>query len=199
MTHKRFALTALLMALTLVIVPACGDDEPTKPDENGKPAVGEPGTPGDQGDQGAKAPEAPKPAPWSFNADSLKGYLAAFKDLKENAPRVLKDAATNVVTMAQSNDGLTIGNKATAILEKHGLTPEEFKKFGNKLWPAVVAVAPEKGAEAAGGLAALAGEHADTVKGVTDAALKDITKDVTEEDKALVKEHLDDILGVLIK
>jgi len=191
MIHKRFILSALLLALTLVLVPACGDEEePVAPDAGqDKPVVA------DAGDPGAEPPAPPKL--WKFDGDSLAGYIAAVKDLKENAPKALRDATESAITMAKSSDGLSFGNKATAILEKHGLTQAQFNKFGTRLWAAVVAVAPEKGAEVAGGLGALGGEHAATVKGIADAALKDITKDVTEEDKTVVKENLDEILGLL--
>ena len=87
------------------------------------------------------SPEAPKPETpaepekklWTLNADSLKGYLAAFKDLQENAPRVLEGATENALAMVKANDGLTFGNKATAILETHGLrclVVVGFSRFG---------------------------------------------------------------------
>ena len=94
MIHKRFVLTALLLALTLVLVPACGDEEePAAPDAGQeKPAVA------DVGDPGAEPPAPPKL--WKFDGDSLAGYIAAVKDLKENAPKALRDATENAITMA---------------------------------------------------------------------------------------------------
>ena len=198
MTRKRFV-PMLLLAFTLVIVPACGDDEPAKPDVGAdKPAAADNNpAAGDADTSGTPAPDAPKPKLWTFDAESLTGYVAVFKDLKENAPEALKGAAGNAVTMAKKNDGLDLGDKGMAILEDHGITVDQFKKFGNRLWPAVVAVAPEKGTEALGGLTNLAGSHSDSIRGLADSALKDITKDVTEEDKVIVKENLDEILELL--
>ncbi|MEN8150219.1 MAG: hypothetical protein ABFS86_10375 [Planctomycetota bacterium] len=196
MKSTCLALPALLIALTLVLVAGCGEkDEPVKPDVPDQP-VKEAGATPEPEAATPPAEEAPKPKLWTLNAENLKGYGAAFKDLRENAPKVLEDAAANALMMAKSNDGLTFKGKGLAVLEKHGLTEEQFKSFGDKLWPAVVAVAPEKASEASG-LGALAGDHAKSLEGAADDALKELTKGVTAEDKAFVKDHLDEILGFL--
>jgi len=195
MNGTRFAALALLLALTLVFA-ACGEkEEPAKPDvadQPSKPAAGDPAA------ETPETPPAEAPAKklWTLNATSLKEYGAAFKDLKENAPAVLRDAGENALTMVKKNDGLSFGNKATAVLETHGITAEQFKHFGSKLWPAVLAVAPEKASQA-GGLSGLAGDHATSLQGAADEALKEYTKSVTADDKAFVKANLDEILALL--
>jgi hypothetical protein len=199
MKLNRLALPALLVALAILFVPACGGEETDDTDQATKPAAGTPSaetSAPDAEEPEAPAAETPEKKLWTLNVKNLREYGAAFKDLRENAPRVLEDATSNALTMAKANDGLTFGNKATKVLETHGLTPEQFKHFGGKLWPAVIAVAPEQASQA-GGLAALAGDHAKSLEGAANEALKEYTKNVTADDKAFVQENLDEILALL--
>ena len=107
MTRKSFAVSALLIAFTLVLVPACGgEEEPTKPDQPDKPAVNVPDQPDqpDAPDPNVKAPEEPKT--WGLNAKSLEGYITAVTDLKENAPKALgRDRNGGKVLEAKVEEG----------------------------------------------------------------------------------------------
>jgi len=191
MTRKQFALSALLLAFTLVVVPACGgEEEPAKPD------VVDPGTP-PAGDPVAKAPDTPATKTWALNAESLKGYVTTVTDLKDNAPKALKDVMESALAMVKGSKDMSFGKKATAILEKHGFTQSTFNDFSHRLWTATLAAAPDAAGSAASGLGALAGENAGTIKGVSEAVVKEYTKDVTAEDKAFALENLGKITALL--
>ena len=182
MDRIRIFVPALFVVLALLFVPACGgDEEPEKPDQ------GE--TPEKNAEQPAEPekPDAPTDSgEWGMNEGSLNKYFALLKELMETSPKKFAEAKGEISAAAQALAGMDYGKKATAVIEKHGLTVEEFSKFSNQLWMTVAAVATEKAMKGAEGMG---------IEGMGEAAagLKTALGDVSEADKKFVEEHWDKI------
>jgi hypothetical protein len=194
MDPKKTLATVLLVAFALVFVTACGgEEEPTTPDDN-TPAKDV--TTPDEGttpETDVVEPPTEGAKTWKFTGESLSDYIACLKDLKENAPKALGDGLGDAMKMITASDDRKLGGKAAPILEKHGFTADEFKKFQKRTWMAVAAAGAKEGGKAAGDL----GLSSDTIGAATGAVSGVDLSKVPEGDVELVKGYIDDLMAAI--
>jgi hypothetical protein len=194
MDPRRTLSIVLLLAFALVFVAACGgEEEATTPDVDQPAKTVEPADEGTTPEEDVTEPPADAPKTWKFTGESLEDYIECLKDLKENAPKALGDGLGDAMKMITASDDRKLGGKAAPILEKHGFTADEFKKFQKRTWMAVAAAGAKEGGKAAGDIGVSSetmGAAASALGGV------DLSK-VPDSDVELVKGYIDDLMAAI--